>query len=260
MTILEKITLHKKQEVTLRKQVVPMTQLVKSVHFSRSTHSLSNSLKQNSFGIIAEHKRKSPSKSVINDTLDLTTIVSGYEKAGAKALSVLTDTRFFGGSLDDLLLARETVSLPILRKDFIVAPYQVYEAKAYGADAVLLIAASLSKKEISEFSNLAKSLQLEVLVEIHSEEELEKALHPSVDLIGINNRNLKTFEVDLAHSKQLSKKIPSEFTAISESGIHHPETIKELLPYGFKGFLIGEYFMKNEDPGASLANFLKALS
>ena len=218
-----------------------------------------SSLQKVPIGIIAEHKRKSPSKSIINDKTALPEVVKGYEIAGASAISVLTDTFFFGGSLDDLLLARKTVSLPILRKEFIVDPYQIFEAKAYGADAILLIAASLSKQEISAFSILAKELHLEVLVEIHGEEELEKALHPSVDMIGVNNRNLKTFEVSIENSIQLSEKIPPAFLKISESGINSPQNVKQLLAYGFEAFLIGTHFMKSAHPGNALQSFISEI-
>ena len=180
--------------------------------------------------------------------------------AGASGISILTDTQFFGGSLDDLLLARKTVSLPILRKEFIVEEYQIYEAKASGADAILLIAASLSKQEIRDFSILAKQLQLDVLVEIHNEAELEKSVHATVDIIGVNNRNLKTFEVSIENSIRLSEKIPSEFVKISESGINSVENVKELKKYGFEGFLIGEHFMKTENPGNALKDFISKLS
>ncbi|MEZ4777766.1 MAG: indole-3-glycerol phosphate synthase TrpC [Flavobacteriaceae bacterium] len=260
MTILEKINTYKKMEVASKKEAFPISLLEQSSFFKNPTISMVNSIKKNRVGIIAEHKRKSPSKSVINDKILLPEVVKGYENAGASAISVLTDTAFFGGSLDDLLLARKNVSLPILRKEFIVDSYQIVEAKAYGADAILLIAASLSQKEISTLSKLAKELQLEVLVEIHSEEELEKALHLSVDMIGVNNRNLKTFEVSIENSIRLSEKIPSQFLKISESGINSSENIKQLLNHGFEAFLIGEHFMKTDHPGEALHTFLCELS
>lgn len=259
MTILDTINNYKKLEVASKKAAFPISLLEQSTYFKKETISLVTSLKNASTGIIAEHKRKSPSKSVINDQILLPEVVKGYELAGAAGISVLTDTKFFGGSLDDLLLARKTVSSPILRKEFIIDPYQMFEAKAFGADAILLIAASLSKKEISGFSQLAKQLQLEVLVEIHNEEELEKSLQTTVDLIGVNNRNLKTFEVSIENSIQLAEKIPSEFVKISESGINHIENIKKLKKYGFEGFLIGEHFMKTDNPGKALKDFTAQL-
>lgn len=256
MTILDKINAYKKIEVASKKEVLPISLLKQFTYFQKENISLAKAIKNSSLGIIAEHKRKSPSKSVINDKILLPEIVKGYELAAASGISVLTDTPFFGGSLDDLVLARKTVSLPILRKEFIVDEYQIFEAKAYGADAILLIAASLSKQEIRDFSILAKQLQLDVLVEIHNEEELEKSVHPTVDIMGVNNRNLKTFEVAIENSIRLSEKIPSEFIKISESGINSVDNVRELKKYGFKGFLIGEHFMKTENPGKALKEFI----
>jgi len=174
-------------------------------------------------------------------------------------MSVLTDGKYFGGSLDDLLLARAAAQFPLLRKEFIVDEYQILEAKAYGADAILLIAATLSRKQIEQFSTFAKGLGLDVLCESHNEEELQKSIMSSVDMLGINNRNLKTFEVSLETSKELIKQIPDEFVKVSESGISSVEAIKELKPHGFQGFLIGENFMKTDNPGESAATFIKQL-
>ena len=213
-------------------------------------------LKTSTSGIIAEHKRRSPSKSVINQNLNVQDVASGYEQAGVCGMSVLTDSKYFGGALDDLLLARASCNMPLLRKEFIIDSYQIIEAKAYGADAILLIAAILTRKEIKVFSELAKSLKLDVLLEIHNEEELHKSLMPSLDLLGVNNRNLKTFNVNLETSKQLSKVIPNDFVKVSESGISSVEAIKELQPYGYQGFLIGENFMKTDNPGQSALKFI----
>lgn len=260
MTILEKINNYKRLEVVTKKKAFPISILEQSSYFHKETVSLAKAIKNSGSGIIAEHKRKSPSKSVINDKILLPDVVQGYENAGAAGISVLTDTKFFGGSLDDLLLARKTVSLPILRKEFIVDEYQIFEAKAYGADAILLIAASLSNQEIKAFSTLAKQLQLDVLVEIHNEAELDKSVHSTVDIIGVNNRNLKTFEVSIENSIRLSEKIPSDFVKISESGINDVGKVKELKKHGFEGFLIGEHFMKTENPGNALLNFISELS
>ena len=174
-------------------------------------------------------------------------------------MSVLTDGKYFGGSLDDLLLARTSSNLPLLRKEFIIDEYQILEAKAYGADVILLIAAILTKEDIKEFSKFAKSLQLDVLLEVHNEEELHKSIMPSLDMLGVNNRNLKTFEVSLETSKALSNIIPAEFVKVSESGISSIEAIKELQPYGYQGFLIGENFMKTDNPGESATQFIKEL-
>ena len=186
-------------------------------------------------------------------------MVKGYEKAGVCGISVLTDGPYFGGALEDLLIARAAVETPLLRKEFIVDPYQIIEAKAHGADAILLIAAVLTRAEIQSLSNLAQSLGLEVLLEVHNLEELEKSIMPSLDLIGVNNRNLKTFEVSLDTSKTLATSIPSDFVKISESGISEVSAIKDLKTYGYSGFLVGENFMKTNDPGAAALAFIKQI-
>ncbi|MFV0573162.1 MAG: indole-3-glycerol phosphate synthase TrpC [Xanthomarina gelatinilytica] len=258
MNILDKIVAGKRIEVTLRKQLIPVSQLEQSVLFERPTISLASKLKSTT-GIIAEHKRRSPSKSVINQNLNVFDVAKGYENAGVCGMSVLTDPKYFGGSLDDLLLARASCNLPLLRKEFIIDEYQILEAKAYGADVILLIAAILTKEEIKQFSELAKSMNLDVLLEVHNEEELHKSMMPSLDMFGVNNRNLKTFDVSLDTSKTLSQMIPNEFVKVSESGIGSVDAIKELQPFGYKGFLIGENFMKTDDPGKSAAKFIKDL-
>ncbi len=211
MTILDKIVQDKLKEVVLTKSVVPIKQLEQSFLFERQTFSLTNVLRNSSTGIIAEHKRRSPSKSVINQSLNVQDIAKGYENAGVCGMSVLTDGKYFGGSLDDLIIARASCNLPLLRKEFIIDEYQIIEAKSYGADVVLLIAAILTRDEIKQYSELAKSLDLDVLLEVHSQEELEKSIMPSLDMIGVNNRNLKTFEVSLETSKILSENIPIRF-------------------------------------------------
>ncbi|RMA56797.1 indole-3-glycerol phosphate synthase TrpC [Ulvibacter antarcticus] len=259
MTILDTITAYKLKEVNAKKKVLPQSLLEHFPFFDRVPISLAEALRNAPTGIIAEHKRRSPSKSVINDKVSIDEVAIGYEKAGISGMSVLTDTKFFGGSLDDLVLARAVTSFPLLRKEFIVDPYQIYEAKAYGADAILLIAACLKQSELKDYSEIAKSIGLDVLLEVHNMEELEKSLLPSVDMLGVNNRNLKTFEVSTNISKELSKHIPDEFVKVSESGISSVETIKELKEYGFNGFLIGENFMKTDNPGESASDFLKQL-
>ncbi|MDB9754925.1 indole-3-glycerol phosphate synthase TrpC [Winogradskyella sp.] len=259
MNILDKIVRDKRKEVDLRKSLIPIKQLEQSVLFNREAHSLAIKLKTSTSGIIAEHKRRSPSKSVINQNLNVQDVASGYEQAGVCGMSVLTDGKYFGGALDDLLLARASCNMPLLRKEFIIDSYQIIEAKAYGADAILLIAAILTRKEIKVFSELAKSLKLDVLLEVHNEEELHKSLMPSLDLLGVNNRNLKTFNVNLETSKRLSELIPNDFVKVSESGISSVEAIKELQPYGYKGFLIGENFMKTDNPGQSALKFINEL-
>lgn len=258
MTILDKIIADKKREIQLKKSIISTKQLERSDLFERPVLSLSKSIR-NSTGIIAEHKRRSPSKKVINDSFSVEEVTKNYEIGGAAAVSILTDVKYFGGSIEDLQIARASVLLPVLRKEFIVDPYQILEAKSHGADAILLIAAVLTREEIRELSNFAQSLSLEVLLEIHNQEELDKSLMPSLDLIGVNNRNLKTFEVDLANSFGLSEAIPDDFVKISESGIQDPKDVLELRKYGFEGFLIGENFMKTDNPGLSLKNFIAAL-
>ncbi len=259
MTILEKITTYKQKEVSAKKEAFPISVLEQSQWFERATTSLANALQNDSAGIIAEHKRKSPSKPVINNKVQVQEVALGYELAGVSGMSVLTDTNFFGGSLDDLALARKATSFPLLRKEFIIDSYQIYEAKAYGADAILLIAACLTQHELKEFSRVAKSLQLDVLLEVHNEEELKKSLLPSVDMLGVNNRNLKTFETSIEISKQLASLIPSDFIKVSESGISNTKAISELKEYGYQGFLIGENFMKTDDPGKAARKFINQL-
>jgi len=259
MNILDKIIFDKKREVVLKKSIIPVLQLENSVFFERQTISLSQKLRTSSTGIIAEHKRRSPSKSVINHNFTVEEVVKGYENAGACGISVLTDGKYFGGSLDDLLLARATVNIPLLRKEFIVDEYQILEAKAHGADLILLIAAVLTREEIKSLSEFAKKLGLEVLLEVHNQEELEKSIMPTLDMIGVNNRNLKTFEVSLDFSKQLASKIPDDFVKVSESGISTVEAISELRPYGYSGFLIGENFMKTDNAGQAAIDFISQL-
>ena len=258
MTILDKIIADKRKEVALKKQLISASQLEQYPLFDRETTSLAKALQQGS-GIIAEHKRRSPSKSVINHSLSVQDVAQGYENAGASGMSVLTDGKYFGGSLDDLLIARAATQFPLLRKEFIVDEYQILEAKAHGADAILLIAASLTKEEIVTFSAFAKALHLDVLCESHNEEELHKSMVPTVDMLGINNRNLKTFDVSIQTSKDLAAMIPNDFVKVSESGISTVEAIKELQPYGYEGFLIGENFMKTDNPGESATSFIKQL-
>ncbi|EAR00662.1 indole-3-glycerol phosphate synthase TrpC [Maribacter sp. HTCC2170] len=259
MNILDKIILDKRKEVELKKSLIPSPQLEKSFLFERNGASLASALRNSSTGIIAEHKRRSPSKSTINQNTNVGQVAKGYQNAGVCGMSVLTDIKYFGGSLEDLLLARASVEIPLLRKEFIIDEYQILEAKAHGADVILLIAAVLTKSEIKTFSELAKSLGLDVLLEVHNEEELHKSIMPSLDMLGVNNRNLKTFEVSLETSKTLSQLIPHEFVKVSESGISTVEAIKELKPYGYQGFLIGENFMKTENPGKSANDFISAI-
>lgn len=259
MDILEKIIVDKRREVELKKSIIPISQLENSVLFNSRTHSLSKLLQNSSSGIIAEHKRKSPSKQTINSSFTVEEVVKGYQNAGVCGISVLTDMKYFGGSLDDLLLARASVTIPLLRKEFIIDEYQLIEAKAHGADAILLIAAVLTRQEIKHLSEFAQSLGLEVLLEVHKEEELQKAIMPSLNMIGVNNRNLKTFEVSLSYSKELANLISNEFVKISESGISNVADVQELQHFGYQGFLIGENFMKTDNAGLAASEFIKQL-
>ena len=260
MNILDKITADKRKEVDLKKSLISVKQLEESFLFKRQTISLTERLKNSTSGIIAEHKRRSPSKATINQNLNVQDIAKGYENAGVCGMSVLTDGKYFGGSLDDLILARASSNLPLLRKEFIIDQYQIIEAKAHGADVILLIAAILTKDEIKQFSTLAKQLNLDVLLEVHNEEELHKSIMPSIDMLGVNNRNLKTFEVSLETSKLLSEIIPNDFVKVSESGISTIEAIKDLKQFGYKGFLIGGNFMKTDNPGENAKAFIEKLN
>ena len=259
MDILEKIIADKRREVALKKSIIPVSQLENLILFNSRTNSLSKLLQNSTSGIIAEHKRKSPSKSTINSSFTVEEVVKGYQNAGVCGISVLTDMKYFGGSLEDLLLARASVTIPLLRKEFIIDEYQLIEAKAHGADIILLIAAVLTRQEIKYLSEFAQSLGLEVLLEVHNEEELQKAIMPSLNMIGVNNRNLKTFEVSLSYSKELASLIPNEFVKISESGISNVAAVKELQQFGYQGFLIGENFMKTENAGFAASEFIKQL-
>ena len=258
MNILDKIVAQKQIEVAARKLQTPVAVLEQMKYFSAETLSLySFLLDPTKTGIIAEYKRKSPSKGVINDQATVEEVTMAYAKYGASGISVLTDTEFFGGSLNDLLAA--TINeLPLLRKDFMIDEYQLIEAKAHGAEVILLIAACLSPDKVKSMAATAKSLGLEVLLEIHNEQELEH-ICDSIDLVGVNNRNLKTFEVSIDTSLALIKQIPSNKLAIAESGISNVDTIVTLRQAGFKGFLIGENFMKQASPSIAFADFVNQL-
>jgi indole-3-glycerol phosphate synthase len=259
MNILDRIVADKRVEVSLKMGLVSVSYLEASGLFERSCTSMSKAVARSKSGIIAEHKRRSPSRDVINNSLKLPAVVTGYTNAGVSGISVLTDGPYFGGALEDLLLARASVNTSLLRKEFIISEYQIIEAKAHGADVILLIAAILSRPEIEQFSTLAKSLGMEVLLEVHDGAELEKAIMPSLDMIGVNNRNLKTFEVSLNTSRDLITKIPSDFVKISESGLSEIAAIKDLQSCGFQGFLVGENFMKTNDPGAAALDFISKI-
>lgn len=258
MNILDKIIEHKEEEVARNKQHVSEDQLRDGKYFNRPIFSLKQSLlDETKTGIIAEFKRRSPSKGIINNYADVAEVTKGYTENGASCLSVLTDAHFFGGSADDLRKARVN-DIPILRKDFIIDEYQLIEAKAIGADVILLIAACLSPESVQELAFFAKSLGLEVLLEIHNEDEL-KHICDEVDFVGVNNRDLKTFTVDINRSIELGKQIPAGKLKIAESGINNIETICTFKKAGFTGFLIGENFMKEPDPTIAFAEFVKQL-
>lgn len=260
-TILEKIVANKRKEIEQFKPKSSIDRFEKEGFFWNFTN---RSLKQNllnegSTGIIAEFKRKSPSKGWFKTKeLEAEPVVVPYSKLGAAGISVLTDTDFFGGDLDDLIQTKIITDVPVLRKDFMIDRWQIAEAKAFGADVILLIAACLSPKEVKDMAAYAKSIGLEVLLEIHNEEELEH-ICDEVDMVGVNNRNLKTFEVNINISLELIKKLPVDKPAVAESGISNVETIVTLRQAGFKGFLIGETFMKQPDPAKAFADFVQML-
>ncbi len=258
MNILDKIVAHKKTEVAQNKALRPVTLLEQSVHFQLPAHSLSASLlTEQTTGIIAEFKRKSPSKGFIKEHADVNEITSAYTKYGAAGLSVLTDNHFFGGSENDLLQARAN-EIPILRKDFMVDEYQVIEAKSMGADVILLIAACLSPQQVQHLAKTASSLGLESILELHAEEELGHVCN-EVTMVGINNRDLKTFSVDIERSLRMAEQLPAEKITIAESGIDKTEDILLFKQHGFKGFLIGEYFMKHQNTPKAFEAFVQKL-
>ncbi len=256
--ILDTIIAAKRKEVAARKVEVPVSELEQHRFFTRAVRSMKASLLDPAkTGIIAEYKRRSPSKGIINNRDSVESITRMYTAFGASGLSVLTDLDFFGGTLDDLVAARDN-DIPILRKDFTVDEYQIVEAKAHGADAILLIAACLSPEEVKQFAATARSLELEVLLEIHNEAELGH-ITEGIELVGVNNRDLKTFQVDLEQSVRLAGQIGSTAVTIAESGIRSPEDVRYLRQYGFQGFLIGEYFMRAENPGLQFKDFTYSL-
>jgi indole-3-glycerol phosphate synthase len=258
MNILETITQRKREELAGAKTKMTVEQLMQTAFFSRKTFSLKEYLlDETKTGIIAEFKRQSPSKGIINDRSDVLTVTKSYTAHGASCLSVLTDKEFFGGRKSDLVAARVN-DIPILRKDFIIDEYQLVEAKAIGADVILLIAACLTPGRTKELASFARQLQLEVLLEIHNEEELGH-ICDETELVGINNRDLKTFSVDINRSKELAAKIPPGKILIAESGISDVKTIKELREHQFRGFLIGENFMKEKEPGEAFRVFVERL-
>ncbi len=261
MDILSEIVANKKKEIANQKELYPTKLLETSIYFHGQPVSLKKYIqRKDKFGVIAEIKRKSPSKGIINKHVSIERTSIGYMQAGASGLSILTDQKYFGGSIEDLKVARSFNYCPILRKDFMVDEYQVIEAKSIGADVILLIAAVLSKSEIEKLAGLARSFGMEVLLEVHNEEELNQALTDKVDLVGVNNRNLKTFETDIKTSIKLVGKIPTDFVKVTESGLHSADAVNELKEVGYEGFLIGENFMKNGRPEKAAKEFISRIN
>ncbi len=257
MNILEEIIGHKRTEVKERKALFPEKLLEKSIFFDSKPVSLKEYItRPDKIGLIAEIKRQSPSKGVINKHVSIERTSIGYMQAGASGLSILTDTKYFGGNSNDLEVARKYNYCPILRKDFIIDEYQIIEAKSIGADVVLLIAAGLETSEVKSLSAFAKSLGLEVLLEVHNGQELSRSICESVDLVGVNNRDLKSFSTSVETSLELVEQIPSQFVKVSESGISNPQTVVDLKNAGFDGFLIGEYFMQFGRPDIACRDFV----
>ncbi|NSW93257.1 MAG: indole-3-glycerol phosphate synthase TrpC [Bacteroidales bacterium] len=255
MTILEKILINKKKELLLLKNQITITDLERSRFFFKETKSLKEFISDPSkTGIIAEFKRASPSKGTINPDASVMDVTQGYSRGGASGLSILTDRLFFGGSSDDLVTAREYNSIPVLRKDFIIDEFQIPESKAIGADAILLLASVLTGKRIRKFTKMSHSLGMEVICEIHSLSEIEM-VNEDIDIIGVNNRDLKSFDIDINVSLGLADRIPEKFIKISESGISSSESVIRLRQAGYNGFLIGELFMKSPDPVMAFMEF-----
>lgn len=259
MTILDKIIAQKRKEVAEAKTIISIKDLEASAFFGRETVSFKKELqRQDKVGVIAEFKRQSPSKGLINGNAQVSETTSGYINAGATALSVLTDTQFFGGQKEDVTIARKSnATAPVLRKEFMVDEYQILEAKAMGADVILLLANVLDAKQIKHFAQFAESIGLESLLEVRDKEELQ-TVNEYVSAVGVNNRNLKDFQVNVSQSFDLVDLIPNEFVKVSESGLSEAKTVKELQAVGFNGFLMGETFMKTENPAQACADFIKA--
>lgn len=258
MYILDTIVADKRLEVKARREAVSLEHLKNLVAGLPKGRSLKQALLASPTGIISEFKRKSPSKGSIHPDAEVVPVVSAYQAGGCTAVSVLTDYPYFGGTIGDFKTARAVLDCPMLRKDFMIDPYQVYEAKVLGADVILLIASALNLAEAYDLGELAHELGMEVLLEIHNEAELEY-ISRFTDLVGVNNRNLSTFVTDVQISFDLAGKIPSEFVRISESGLSDPSVVKSLREAGYQGFLMGENFMKHDNPGAALSDFIQRL-
>ena len=259
-TILDEIVANRRTQVSDQKQGIPLSEIQAKIDLSSIRNSLSDKLlSSGSSGIIAEFKRMSPSKGVINDRVQPDLVTKGYAEAGASGLSVLTDGKYFGGSTADFIAARDAnLFTPILRKDFIIDEYQLNESRFLNADVILLIATVLEKAEISRFTSIAHELGMEVLLELYDESEIDKT-NEQIDMIGINNRNLKDFKVNIHRSLKLLNRLPTEAIKISESGLHNPDTVNFLRSRGFHGFLIGENFMKSDNPASACYDFISRL-
>lgn len=259
--VLSEIIAHKKIEVAERKTHLPLVELERELADTKDIPfwSLKSALERSSSGIIAEFKRRSPSKGWLHQTANAAEVTRAYEMAGAAGLSVLTDRKYFGGGMGDLQQAIGSVKIPVMRKEFIVDGYQLFEAKLAGASAVLLIAAAITREECSRLTSLAHELGLEVLLELHDEREVEyiTSMH---SLIGVNNRNLGSFVTNLQKSFRMIDLLPKEAVLVSESGISDAKIVRELRDAGYKGFLIGEYFMKSGQPGVSLKEFIEEIN
>lgn len=261
MSILDTIVAHKRKEVATKKELYPPKLLEKSIFMETPCVSLRTYVaREDLSGVIAEFKRKSPSQGEINPYASVERTTIGYMMAGASALSVLTDESFFGGSNEDLKIARQMNYCPILRKDFVIDSYQIVEARSIGADVILLIASILTPAEIKQFTQEAHALGMEVLLEVHDQEELERSLFSDIDLVGVNNRNLKDFTVDIRTSEQLAPLIPNDMIKVAESGLRNPAEVVRLKAAGFQGFLMGQHFMEQERPEKACARFIEAVN
>ena len=259
--ILKKIIARKYEEIAEREAVCSIEQLQEQVAQASPVRgfvaSMKNAVSQGRSAVIAEIKKASPSKGVLREHFVPADIAKSYERAGASCLSVLTDADFFQGSEDYLQQAREACSLPVIRKDFIVEPYQVYEARAIGADCILLIVAALSDEQLKTLTALAQQLGMDVLVEVHDKDELRRALTLALPLVGINNRNLRTFDVSLNTTLELLDMIPGDVMVVTESGILSPDDVALMKEHNVHAFLVGEAFMRADDPGACLATLFR---
>ena len=258
--ILDTIIASKHKEVEDRKRQMPLNDLKIRMAETAGKRSLTAVVERSAnLKIIAEFKRKSPSVSNINVTADVVEVAQEYEKAGAAAISVLTDLPYFGGKMSDLKQVREAVTMPVLRKDFIVDPYQLWESKAFGADLILLIARSLEKSKLQTLLGLARDLDMEVLLEVHDVGDIDK-ITDLPDFLGVNNRNLQTFETSIDRSISLAPYLPIEVPWVSESGIHQGQAAQSLHAAGYRLLLMGEHFMKDTKPGDKCASFINQLS